>query len=107
MKSTLIFAAAVLACGGAFAQSTPAVQAESNAVGKAEKSADAKVAARKGGAPTATMGNNAMDTNGDGLISRKEWNAHHGKMWSGMKADSNGMVPLSEIEAGMGRGTPK
>ncbi|TWO71048.1 hypothetical protein FN976_12050 [Caenimonas sedimenti] len=106
MKSTLIFAAAVLACGASFAQSTPAVQAESNATGKAERAADAKVANRKG-STTATMGNNAMDTNGDGMISRKEWNAHHGKMWSGMKADSNGMVPWSEVEAGMGRGTPK
>ena len=107
MKSTILFAAAVLACGAVLAQSSPAVQADSNAVGKAEKAADAKVDARKGLNPTATMGNKAMDTNGDGMISRKEWDAYHGRTWDSMKADKKGMVPWAQVEAGMGSGTPK
>lgn len=34
----------------------------------------------------------AMDTNGDGKVSKEEYMAYHEKMWMGMKKDSNGMV---------------
>ena len=34
----------------------------------------------------------AMDTNGDGKISKEEFMAYHEKMWMSMKKDSNGMV---------------
>jgi hypothetical protein len=34
----------------------------------------------------------AMDTNGDGKISKQEFMAYHEKMWDSMKKDSNGMV---------------
>jgi hypothetical protein len=34
----------------------------------------------------------AMDTNGDGKISKQEFMAYHEKMWAGMKKDASGMV---------------
>lgn len=34
----------------------------------------------------------AMDTNGDGKVSKEEYMAYYEKMWMGMKKDSNGMV---------------
>ncbi len=58
---------------------------------------------------TAEMGANAriMDTNRDGMISRKEWNSHHSAMWKAMQAKGkNGSVPWTEVESRM-RGTPK
>jgi hypothetical protein len=107
MKSTLFFAAATLACGAVFAQSSPAVQAQANPAGRPAKAAEANVDMRKHNNPTMTMGNTAMDANNDGMISRKEWDAHHGRTWSAMKADKKGMVPWADVEASMGRGTPK
>jgi hypothetical protein len=44
----------------------------------------------------------AMDANGDGRVSRAEWNAHHGKTWDGMK-HSNGAVSREEMEMMMKR----
>ena len=40
----------------------------------------------------------AMDTNGDGMISKKEFDSHHQAMWKKMKS-KNGMVPIAEVEA--------
>lgn len=39
----------------------------------------------------------AMDTNGDGMISRAEWDAYHGKTWKGMK-QSKGMVRREDMD---------
>jgi hypothetical protein len=44
----------------------------------------------------------AMDLNGDGRVSRSEWNAYHGKNWSGLK-QSNGAVSREEMEMMMKR----
>lgn len=44
----------------------------------------------------------AMDANGDGRVSRAEWNAYHGKSWSGLK-QSNGAVSRDEMENMMKR----
>ncbi len=44
----------------------------------------------------------AMDANGDGRVSRAEWNAYHGKSWSGLK-QSNGAVSREEMEIMMKR----
>ena len=44
----------------------------------------------------------AMDTNADGRVSRAEWNAYHGKSWSGLK-QSNGAVSREEMEMMMKR----
>jgi hypothetical protein len=44
----------------------------------------------------------AMDTNGDGKISKAEYMAYYEKMWTTMKKDENGMVDLKSM--GMGDG---
>ena len=44
----------------------------------------------------------SMDTNGDGMISKKEWDSHHSAMWGKMKPKmKKGMVPMSDMEAMM------
>ncbi len=40
----------------------------------------------------------SMDTNGDGMISKKEWMSHHTKMWSQMKT-KKGMMPRVDMES--------
>ena len=115
MKSTLILAAVAMACGAAFAQApagvtktSPQEQNPNASGGKAQakgeinaqaKGKDAGMSASVGAG--ATMGHKAMDLNGDGFISRKEWDSYHGKMWGGMKADKRGMVPWADVEARM------
>jgi hypothetical protein len=47
----------------------------------------------------------AMDTNGDGKISKAEYMAYYEKMWTTMKKDENGMVDLKSM--GMGDGMMK
>ena len=42
----------------------------------------------------------AMDTNGDGMISRAEWDAYHGKTWKGMK-QSNGIVRREDMDTAL------
>lgn len=41
-----------------------------------------------------------MDTNGDGMISKKEWMDYHAKMWGRMKS-KNGMMSMADMEAMM------
>ena len=125
MKFTLVTLAAALACGAALAQAPsgtvarPSQESNPNASGgiaqqKGEMNAQAKgkdMGMGMGASSTAVMGHKAMDANGDGFITRKEWNAYHGKMWSGMKAEKQG-VPWATVETNMGMvggqgGTPK
>ena len=114
MKRSILFLAVALAGGAVLAQAPAAVtrppaEINPNASGgkaqaKGEMNAEAKgskmgtTAAASAGA-TATMGNKAMDLNGDGFISRKEWDAYHGKMWGSMKPNNKGMVPWADVEA--------
>ena len=124
MKKLPIFFAAAIACGAVLAQAPagttrPANQLDPNASGgqaqtKAAVNNDAKTGGMSASAgttanQTTAMGNKGMDMNGDGMISRKEWDAHHGKMWGTMKPNKQGMVPWSDVQAGMGgqAGTPK
>ncbi|MDB5857544.1 MAG: hypothetical protein JWQ76_1233 [Ramlibacter sp.] len=112
MKSALILAAAALACGAALAQApagvvkTPSQESNPNVSGgkaqaKGEMNAETKGSMASAGA-TATMGGyKAMDANGDGYVSRKEWNDYHGKMWGTMKPNKRGMVPWADVEAKM------
>lgn len=49
---------------------------------------------------------NSMDTNGDGMVSSREWNRYQTAMWKSMKPSKNGMVPMTDVEVMM-MGTPK
>lgn len=110
MRLALIFVGTVFACGSVLAQAPagtvprPAAETNPNASGGvAQARAAAKTDAR-------TMGAASMDANGDGLISKKEWDAYHLRAWRGMKADKRGMVPWSDVQSGMSAmhgGTPK
>lgn len=39
-----------------------------------------------------------MDANGDGMISKQEWQAHTNRMWNNMHS-KNGKVPAANVEA--------
>ena len=34
---------------------------------------------------------NSMDTNGDGMVSRSEWDTYHSTAWNGMKPSASGV----------------
>jgi hypothetical protein len=120
MRFAIVTLAAALACGTAFAQAPagtvarPSNQQNPNASGgqpQAKGEVNAQAKGKDSGATTtasATMGHKAMDANGDGFVTRKEWDTYHGKMWSGMKGEKRG-VPWATVESGMmGQGgTPK
>ena len=60
-----------------------------------EVPAGSKTAANKAQMNVETRDLRAMDTNGDGMISRKEYDDYHAKMWKGMKPGRAG-VPGSD-----------
>jgi hypothetical protein len=66
------------------------VPPNAKAAGKAEMNVEKRKAA---GAETMM----AMDTNGDGMISRKEYDSYHGSMWKKMKL-SNGRVSQADMD---------
>ena len=112
MHRTILFAALALAGGAVFAQAPagvtkPPQETNPNASGgkaqaKGEMNAEtkgAKAGTQATAGATATMGNKAMDTNGDGFISRKEWDSYHGTMWGGFKPNKQGMVPWADVDA--------
>lgn len=39
----------------------------------------------------------AMDSNGDGMISKDEYMSYHQKKWDSMKKDANGMVDMKSM----------
>ena len=57
----------------------------SAAGGKAAAKADMRVNAR------------LMDTNGDGMVSRAEWDAHHAQAWNQMQPTNTG-VSTADID---------
>lgn len=61
---------------------------------KSAAAAESKVDARKSES-SAMMA--AMDTNGDGMISRKEYDSYHGSIWKKMKL-KNGLASPSDME---------
>ncbi len=115
MKHSIILATATLACATAFAQApagvVPRPSGEANPIasgGAPAAKAEMKTAAKTGemgmGAGMGMgMGMKGMDANGDGMVSKKEWQAHHNMMWGKMKS-KNGMVPMSDIETMMKSG---
>ena len=99
MKKILMATAVALVCGATFAQSN-ATKAEivPQPTSKAGMAAEAKVEARKAGMNHQGGGAMvAMDANGDGMISQKEYNAYHGTMWKRMKY-TRGMVTQAEMD---------
>ena len=100
MKHISIAALAVLACTAALAQ---APDSGGNVPGgKAAEKAQMRVDARTSGGPsdTATMGINAMDANGDGIVTRREYNAYHNKMWKQMNPKRD-RVSMADMQAMM------
>jgi hypothetical protein len=116
MLAKLTVIALTLACGSVFAQAPqgsptrPPEEINPNKSGGiAQQRAAAKTDARTGG-NTAAMGAASMDTNRDGMVSKKEWDRYHGTMWRGMKANKQGMVPWADVQSGLAAGqggTPK
>ena len=126
MKHSIILATATLACATAFAQAPagvvprPAQEINPTASGGAPAAkAEMKTEAKTGAMPMASgMGSGSsmgggmgmgmmkgMDANGDGKVSKKEWQAHHNMMWGKMKS-KNGMVSMADMEAMMKSGGP-
>ena len=52
------------------------------------------------------MSSKIMDTNGDGMVSKEEFMAHHEQMYSKMK-QTNGGVSIKDMDAEMNIGTTK
>ncbi|MBK8073763.1 MAG: hypothetical protein IPK34_17860 [Ramlibacter sp.] len=106
--STFIALAAALACSAAFAQAPPGVlkrapaESDPNTTtgGRPAAKAQARTDVRNGTVPLAYSAENVteIDTNSDGVISRREWDRFHAKTWSRMNA-KNGMVPRADFEA--------
>ena len=61
-----------------------------------EVPAGSKTAANKAEMNVEARDLRAMDTNGDGMISRKEYDAYHSAMWKQMKAKKD-MVSMDEM----------
>ena len=116
MKKVLLIAIAALVTSAAFAQAAGGTATKEEISGQKSKSeqgvadkAQAKVEARKD--MNVAAANNAggskmmvMDTNGDGMISRREYDAYHTAMWKSMK-QSKGMVSQGDMDM-MRKGGP-
>lgn len=127
MKHSIILTTAALACATVFAQAPagvlprPSHEINPTASGGAPAArAEMKTEAKTGALPMASgmgstssmgagmgmgMGMKGMDANGDGMVSKKEWQAHHNMMWGKMKG-KNGMVSMADMEAMMKGGGP-
>lgn len=95
VKQVLIATTLALACAATFAQSPTTITepGKTPISAKAGAAAEAKVEARKeASAETAKP----MDANGDGMISRTEYNNYHASMWKKMKL-TKGMAAQSDM----------
>jgi hypothetical protein len=117
MKHSLLVALVALACGSAFAQAPAGTvqrpSQESDPVragGAPAEKAQAKTEAKKGETPAAgsTMGAGAastgtgmkgMDADGDGMVTKKEWDSYHSAMWR--KMNKGGKASMADVEAMM------
>jgi hypothetical protein len=121
MKQSIFLATCALACSAAFAQApaTPADPASPSSPAATDAMPPAGAGMKHGGAMNAggagmDMGKDgkggmgmhmgmdmkAIDANGDGMISKKEYDSHHQAMWKKMKS-KNGMVSIADMEAMM------
>jgi hypothetical protein len=119
MKHSLWVALTALACSSAFAQAPagtvprPSQESSPTRSGgmpaeKVEMNTDAKkgtpaAGSAMGAGPGSTAAGMGMmkgiDADGDGMISKKEWDAHHSMMWN--KMNKKGMVSVVDMEAMM------
>jgi hypothetical protein len=121
MKQSIFLATCALACSAVFAQApaTPSDPASPTSPAATDAMPPAGAGMKPGGAmgkggPGMGMGGmgghmgmgmdmKAIDTNGDGMISKKEFDSHHEAMWKKMKS-KNGMVSIADMEAMMMQG---
>ena len=116
MKKVLLTAIAALVTSTAFAQaaggtatkeeisgqkSTSEQKTGDKAQAKVEAKKDMNVAAASNAGGSKMM---VMDTNNDGMISRREYDAYHHSMWKSMK-QSKGMVSQADMDS-MRKGGP-
>lgn len=114
---TSIAAAALLTLAGSVYAQAPAgttsrtaQEADANkSGGPAAAKAEMNTQAKKSGMhfSSSSMGGSmkAMDTNGDGMISKAEWDTYHSGVWGKMKL-KNGMAASADVEAAMKPGGP-
>jgi len=105
MNRSLLVALLALSCGAAFAQApagtvqTPSQETNPQAAGGTPATkAETKTEAKKG--ETSTMGAapaKGMDANGDGTVTKKEWDTYHSAMWN--KLNKSGKVSTADAEA--------
>ena len=109
MKKVLLTAIAVLISSAAFAQAAGGAATKEEVTGQKSTSeqktgdkAQMRVDAKKdmNAKATANAGSSkmmVMDTNNDGMISRREYDAYHMAMWKSMK-QSKGMVSQADMD---------
>jgi hypothetical protein len=111
MKRSIFLATCALACSAAFAQAPTSPASPASPTSPAAIDAPAGAATKPGAAMPMGAGGpgmgmhggidmKAMDANGDGMISKKEFDSHHEAMWKKMKS-KNGMVSIADMEAMM------
>ena len=118
IKQSTFLATLALACSSAFAQAPASPASPTNPASPTSPAAtDAMPPAGAGMKPGGAMGGGgpgmgmgahmgmgmdmkAMDANGDGMISKKEFDSHHAVMWKKMKS-KNGMVSIADMETMM------
>lgn len=98
MKKLISFGLAAMLCGAGFSA------AAQTGVHKSVPTKDG--VASKDGMPMkdatamqgdTTMGMKPMDANGDGMISKAEYNKYNVAMWTKMKRDKNDMVTVDDM----------
>jgi len=115
MNRSLLVALLALTCGAAFAQAPagttqrPSQETDPIRAGGAPAAkAEMKTEAKRGQMPAAgsTMGagpgmgtTKGMDADGDGMVSKKEWDTYHSAMWK--KMNKGGKASMADVEAMM------
>jgi hypothetical protein len=100
INHSLLAALLALSCGAAFAQG-PASQEKDPAAtgGKPAAKAEMKSEAKKGDTSTMGAGHAKMDADGDGMVTKSEWDSYHSAMWK--KMNKNGKVSMADMETAM------
>jgi hypothetical protein len=102
MNHSLLAALLALGCGAAFAQAPQSTAPETKpeaAGGKAAAKAEGKTEAKKGETSTMGAGPTKMDANGDGSVTKAEWDAYNSAVWK--KMNKGGKVSTADMDAMM------